>query len=348
MEDEDDFMDNEFDITDDAIEAAERGTESWRETVYGQLAIEKARKANIFTSTNEQWPVTGSAIHCATKSDLRRLGQWRKQMEDDIEAQNKKQDEQEPKRHADNDIGPSVQCIGEDMIEGNGDKTYQDVQGEMPPESPLPPVEAARLNTEQFRAFDIIRRHLHLTLQGTPPPPLRMITYGEGGTGKSQVIQTVTETFTAHNVPHLLLKSAYTGIAASLVNGKTTHFIGQLAMGKKDTMSNRTKQRLQRICKDVAYLVIDEYSMLSKTFLARLSWAISMAITGGEDEIFGGINVILCRDLHQFPPVASQGDALFYPPMLEDCRDSQLGWEIYQQFETVVILTQQYRVSDPE
>jgi len=348
MEDEDDYMDDKLDITEEAIEAAERGTESWRETLYGQLAIEKARKANIFTSTNEQWPVTGTAIHCATKSDLRQLGQWRKQMEDDIEAQNEKQDGQDPKGHADNDVGPSVQCIGEDVIEGSGNNTHNDMQGELPPESPLTAVEAAELNTEQFRAFDIIRRHLHLTLQGTPPPPLRMITHGEGGTGKSQVIQNVTGAFTARNVPHLLLKSAYTGIAASLVKGKTTHFIGQLLIGKNDTMSDETKQRLQRIWKDVAYLVIDEYSMLSKTFLARLSRAISMAVTGGEDVIFGGINVILCGDLHQFPPVASQGDALFYPPTQEDSPDSKLGWEIYQQFQTVVTLTQQYRISDPE
>ena len=245
-------------------------------------------------------------------------------------------------------MDPSVQCIGEEVIEESREHPQQETQGALAPENPLAAVEPTELNAQQFRAFDIIRRHLRLTLQGMSPPPLRMIIHGEGGTGKSQVIQTVTENFKAWGVPHLLLKSAYTGIAASLVNGKTTHFIGQLSIGKKDVISDETKQRLQRIWKDVAYLVIDEYSMLSKTFLARLSCAISMAVTGRETQIFGGINVILCGDLHQFPPVASQGDALFYPPRPKDSQDSQLGWEIYQQFKTVVALTQQYRVADPE
>ncbi|THU78169.1 hypothetical protein K435DRAFT_567553, partial [Dendrothele bispora CBS 962.96] len=55
------------------------------------------------------------------------------------------------------------------------------------------------------------------------PPPLRMILYGEGGTGKSKVIQTVTEVFKARGVSDWLIKSAYTGVAASLIDGKTTH-----------------------------------------------------------------------------------------------------------------------------
>ncbi|KAJ7309972.1 hypothetical protein DFH08DRAFT_719050, partial [Mycena albidolilacea] len=55
------------------------------------------------------------------------------------------------------------------------------------------------------------------------PPPLRMLLHGEGGTGKSKVIQTVTQAFVERGVLHWLLKSAYTGIACSVIDGKTTH-----------------------------------------------------------------------------------------------------------------------------
>ncbi|KAF9780858.1 hypothetical protein BJ322DRAFT_978412, partial [Thelephora terrestris] len=65
------------------------------------------------------------------------------------------------------------------------------------------------------------------------PPPLRMILYGEGGTGKSRVIQTITESFAARGVSHMLVKAAYTGVAASLVNGKTTHVIASLSLGSR-------------------------------------------------------------------------------------------------------------------
>ncbi|KIL59324.1 hypothetical protein M378DRAFT_50077, partial [Amanita muscaria Koide BX008] len=79
------------------------------------------------------------------------------------------------------------------------------------------------LKADQRRAYEVILWHLQQTLAEKKPPPLRMILYGEGGTGKSKVIQTITEAFAAHRVSHMLVKSAYTGVAASLIDGKTTH-----------------------------------------------------------------------------------------------------------------------------
>jgi hypothetical protein len=48
------------------------------------------------------------------------------------------------------------------------------------------------------------------------------VLYGKGGTGKSRVIQTITESFFACGVAGVLMKTVYTGVVASLVNGKTT------------------------------------------------------------------------------------------------------------------------------
>ncbi|KAF8836901.1 hypothetical protein BDN67DRAFT_871677, partial [Paxillus ammoniavirescens] len=79
------------------------------------------------------------------------------------------------------------------------------------------------LKVDQFRAYNIITWHLNQTLAGENPPPLRMIIHSEGGTGKSKVIQTVTEYFTCKGAKHKLLKVAYTGVAASVMDGKTTH-----------------------------------------------------------------------------------------------------------------------------
>ncbi|OCH86570.1 hypothetical protein OBBRIDRAFT_696387, partial [Obba rivulosa] len=85
------------------------------------------------------------------------------------------------------------------------------------------------LRVDQRRAYDIVTSHLLCTLQGGSPRQLLMILYGEGGTGKSKVIQTITEEFARQGAAHLLVKSAYTGIAASLIDGKTTHTIGKLS-----------------------------------------------------------------------------------------------------------------------
>ena len=50
-----------------------------------------------------------------------------------------------------------------------------------------------------------------------------MILTGEGGTGKSWVIQSVLQYFEKQNIPEKLSKGMYTGIAASLIGGKMLH-----------------------------------------------------------------------------------------------------------------------------
>ncbi|KAF9524529.1 hypothetical protein CPB83DRAFT_861071 [Crepidotus variabilis] len=58
---------------------------------------------------------------------------------------------------------------------------------------------------------------------------------------------------------------------------------------------------------------------------------------------FGGLHVILTGDFHQFPPIA--GEALY--SRKEGTKETKiLGGNIYQQFDTVVILEEQNRVTD--
>ncbi|KAJ3731610.1 hypothetical protein DFJ43DRAFT_1078069 [Lentinula guzmanii] len=80
-----------------------------------------------------------------------------------------------------------------------------------------------------------------------------MIVHGEGGTGKSRVIQTIMQMFEKSRAASMLLKSAYTGIAASLIDRKTLHSIGHIS-----------------IHQSFHYLIIDECSMISRSFLAEL------------------------------------------------------------------------------
>ncbi|KAF8119742.1 hypothetical protein EV363DRAFT_1195573, partial [Boletus edulis] len=70
--------------------------------------------------------------------------------------------------------------------------------------------------------------HLNETLIGSNPDQLLMVIPGEGGVGKSKTIQTITENFKRRGVSHILAKSAYTGIAASIIDGKTLHVIAQI------------------------------------------------------------------------------------------------------------------------
>ena len=62
-------------------------------------------------------------------------------------------------------------------------------------------------------------------LAGEQPPQLRMVIPGEGGTGKSRTIQAITHNFEKHHVRDMLVKGAYTGIAASIIDGRTLHVL---------------------------------------------------------------------------------------------------------------------------
>ena len=63
---------------------------------------------------------------------------------------------------------------------------------------------------------------------------------------------------------------------------------------------------------------------------------------------FGGINIILLGDFHQFPPVANTFGSLYSTPSHSKIETStrKIGHNIYSQFQTVITLKQQMRITD--
>ena len=151
----------------------------------------------------------------------------------------------------------------------------------------------------------------------------------------------------------MLLKAAYTGVAESLIDGKTTHVIGGVSLSSgsssgDSTLSDEAKAKLE-FWKPIKYLFVDEMSMLAKDFFALLSRNASIGKKDLESSSFGGVIVVVPGDFHHFPPVArSIRDALYYPSNTEtDSLQSQNGRAVYEEFQTVVTLKEQKRVSDP-
>lgn len=324
------------------------------EQLHAHHALEAAKLANIFTEDGTSYAavctsdeVMTRALRRATSEDMHNLLSWKEQMSRDVEAQN---------RLLVGDIcGGSTNEQGPDVyaICGQGHPQALDPTGSAEAnEAALTPVDPSMLKVDQRRAFDIAAWHLEQHLSGRSPPPLRMLIHGEGGTGKSKVIQTITENFAATGARHLLMKAAYTGVAASLIDGKTTHSIAMITRADSHVISAQTKAKLQMFWQPIEYLIIDEMSMLSKLFLARLSHniAVGKMAEGGtaSPHSFGGISVIMCGDFHQFPPVAvASTEALYFPSSTQrTSTHAQLGRAIYEEFQTVVVLTEQLRVVD--
>ena len=160
-------------------------------------------------------------ISNATGDNLTKLIEWKKQLEASVNAQNSGFDSPQVQEA----LNPGdVRRLDMDTLNSDTGAVSQ-IMAEVV-EASITAIDLSQLKLDQFRAYDIITWHLDQMLAGNKPPPLHMIILGEGGTGESKVIQTVTKYFIQKGAKSLLLKAAYTGVAASLIDGKTTHVIG--------------------------------------------------------------------------------------------------------------------------
>ena len=122
---------------------------------------------------------------------------------------------------------------------------------------------------------------------------------GAAGTGKSWLLNK----FIAESDKKIAI-TATTGLAAAHLNGQTIHRWSGIGVNKvldKDwifTVSKKKTKDIQR----TEILVIDEISMLHDYSFTAVD--IALRQIRGNDIPFGGIQVILCGDFFQLPPVS--------------------------------------------
>ena len=210
------------------------------------------------------------------------------------------------------------------------------------------------LNKRQRMAHDIVAQHLDQYLAGQNPSQRLVIVHGPGGTGKTALLNAITETFANKDASSLLARTATTGVAATIVGGSTLHTWAALPIqtprsdkwitqpGKE--VEKRRKTNLGR----VLWLMIDEMSMLTTPLLAHLCQVMGVVRTGiasvDAGSPFGGVSILLSGDLHQFPPVASPKKELYcsLPPN----NIALIGRNLYEQFNVVIRLEEQIRIHD--
>ncbi|KAM4056450.1 PIF1-like helicase [Hirsutella rhossiliensis] len=235
---------------------------------------------------------------------------------------------------------------------------------------------AARLtlNKKQAIAFLIICRQLDLIRRGEKSNVRQLCQFvgGEGGTGKSRVIEALVELFASKDQSNRLMITATSGTAAARINGITIHSacgfskdLAAAANAAKDLDGVRLPKQAERFVdgqsrmdwqeKDV--LVIDEVSMLG----ARTLHAVNEQLCRlrGSHQDFGGIPIVLfCGDFHQFRPVQERSILLPSTAVSWDV-DSSFKAEtrhqhdkahaLWKRFTTTVMLDEQVRAAgDPE
>ena len=133
----------------------------------------------------------------------------------------------------------------------------------------------------QAHAYNIISKHAE---KAFPKDPLFLIVNGVAGTGKSYLINAIRNLLRTS-----CAVTATTGKAAYNINGCTIHSLLKLPVGtrgnKELTAQAQTLVRLQNNLKGIAYVIIDEYSMLGQTMLGWIDRR-SRQATGISDDKF--------------------------------------------------------------
>lgn len=127
---------------------------------------------------------------------------------------------------------------------------------------------------------------------------------GPAGSGKTYVINSYVKYLKEHAVD--VAVTASTGIAATHIGGMTIH--SWSGLGIRDTLTDQDiedlmeRQYLYKRFERTKVLIIDEVSMLHNYRLDLIDWICRQMKRN--DKPFGGMQIILCGDFFQLPPVS--------------------------------------------
>jgi len=220
-----------------------------------------------------------------------------------------------------------------------------------PAEQLLPSLNSVDLlNREQLKVYNLIVNHYSDYLAGRNPPQLRVNLDGVAGTGKTYVLlqasKKVEDMATIAGRKDPVLRAAPTGIAAHNFHGRTLHSLFKipvkiLPQGLSRKLSRANLCSLQALFKHCQYLIIDEKSMIGIKFLGLLDQRLREIFPAHQNEMYAGINIFVCGDFHQLPPI---GATVMYSS-LPNARNADFltGQQAYRALDTTVRLAQLMR-----
>ncbi|KAJ7584278.1 hypothetical protein C8J56DRAFT_892964 [Mycena floridula] len=314
----DDVDDQATQITDTDIAAARVKRKNTGEVWYGTQAMDHAYRARVFSRKVPDFNDGPSYAECATTKDMEKIREAAKRVQKIRRREPGLMSMSIPSMDPSINISPTASTASFHYSSSLEPGVFP-----IPPPKSVPP--QIKLFPEQM-AFDIVQNHVY------------------GGTGKMVVINAITRMVCDQGLHDWMGVTATSGVAASLIDGVTLHSFAAIPIGGRrkkkkgeDTgleqeeegtaepdakidwlnhglPSNVAKQK-QNIG-PIRYLVIDEFSMMTKLTLAYVDEIVSQVLkqvaaqdsdVRGDDSLpFGGLNVILCGDPHQFPPVANR------------------------------------------
>jgi PIF1-like helicase/Helitron helicase-like domain at N-terminus len=207
--------------------------------------------------------------------------------------------------------------------------------------------EVMPLNTQQKRTISMVFHHV-MQHQGRymveDDNQFLLYVAGEGGTGKSWVIEAIRVGMKLLQRDQEVLVIAPTGNAAKHVQGSTVHT--GLNVPVKGNRKKITEE-LQSLWKKKTMLIIDEISMVGSVLMNSIDkqCAAMRNLSSDSTTVFGGLPVVIVLgDFHQFPPVRKK--SLW---QAQDTDEEKRGQQLWHMFKHVIILDEQMRQQqDPQ
>ena len=132
---------------------------------------------------------------------------------------------------------------------------------------------------------------------------------GSAGTGKSYLLKRIISSLP----PDTTFATASTGAAASLIGGTTLHAFAGIGTGNgtlEHCITLASRESHAAIWRRCGCLVIDEVSMIDADFFDKLE-GVARTVRRNRKP-FGGIQLVLCGDFCQLPPVSKEGERKHY------------------------------------
>ena len=205
------------------------------------------------------------------------------------------------------------------------------------------------LDAEQRLAFEIILKYgrdfVKATKKANPCPkaPLLFV-HGGAGTGKSHLInvmcQSLEKTFRKRgddpSNPYIL-KLAFTGSAAKLIDGQTIHSVFKFAYNNK-IMPAKDMERaaMRNSLQNLKLIIIDEVSLVNADMLYQIHFRLARDIFQNNLP-FGGISVVVLGDIMQLKPVT--GPFVFELTSNHKLRGTQLIDNMWERFQVITLKT---------
>lgn len=151
----------------------------------------------------------------------------------------------------------------------------------------------SELNEEQFACYDLATKGKNILITGS------------GGVGKSTVLKKIINYY-KRNKKNIAV-TASTGVAASLINGTTLHSCLKIGIANKpvndlyDSLISKVNKSDYNRLKKLDVLIIDEISMIDDKLFTKIAGYLSLI--KNIKKPFGKIQIILCGDFYQLPPI---------------------------------------------